>query len=779
MNFRLQLLHASDMEGGGSDLLNAPNFVAIVDSLEAQEENTLFISSGDLILPGPYLTASGEPQLQAALQQAAELIYGLPAGSLPGIGAALGRVEVLLMDLLGASAVTLGNHEFDLGTGVIAGMIAPVANGDSLADIGWIGAQFPYISANLDFSGDPALAGLATEQILDSADFGATPQELLAGARPPKLAPVVISDVGGEQVGIIGLTTQILRSISAPGGVEILGGDSNDMQALAEIVQPIIDQLEAQGVNKIILASHLQQIQFEEELATLLDGVDIIISGGSNALLAHDEDAGRGLFPGYDDVYKTYPILTEDKSGNDVAIVNTDGGWRYVGQLVIEFDANGNVIADSILPETSGAFASTQEQVEVLWGSYDAAFAAGTKGAIASDLVGAVSDFVASQDGNLLGLSDVYLVGERGAVRTEETNLGNLTADANLWYARLVDAEVSVSFKNGGGIREPIGRAVVEGADGIIEYLPPAGNETIGKPEGGISQLDAGSALRFNNDLSIITITRETLVEQLEHAVAASAPGATPGQFAQISGIQFSFDWNLPAGQRVQSAAIVDESGELLDVLVANGRLIGDPLHTVKVVTLGFLADGGDGYPLGGASYLDRIDLVEALTDPGEFTFAASGTEQDAFAEYMHALFAETAYDQAETPVEEDLRIQNLAHRDDVVLDDGVDSLLRLYRGAFDREADSPGLIYWMKEHNNLELGDIAESFVASSEFNNLYGSLSNEAYVDLLYNNALGRQADAPGKAYWLDQLDKGASVGAVLIGFSESQESVDLFFL
>ena len=38
-----------------------------------------------------------------------------------------------------------------------------------------------------------------------------------------------------------------------------------------------------------------------------------------------------------------------------------------------------------------------------------------------------------------LGKTGVYLAGDRGDVRTQETNLGNLTADANLWYARQFD----------------------------------------------------------------------------------------------------------------------------------------------------------------------------------------------------------------------------------------------------------------------------------------------------------------------------------------------------
>ena len=776
-NFQLQLLHAADMEGGGGDLLNAPNFISIVDHLEDQYANSLFVSSGDLVLPGPYLNAAADSSLQAAFQTAVEEIYGLEAGSMSGITAASGRVETLLMDLADAAAVTLGNHEFDLGTGLIEAMIASVVNGGSTADAEWLGAQFPYLSANLDFSGDSALSGLATEEILSQDAFQATLEELLAGANKPKLAPAVIAERGGEKIGIIGVTTQILESISSPGDVNVLTGGSNDMQALAKLIQPIIDDLEAQGVNKIILSSHLQQIQFEEELATLLDGVDIVIAGGSNSLLADQEDQDRGLFPGAGEPYDTYPIVTQDAAGNDVVVVNTDGGWRYVAELVVEFDEQGRVIADSIDENSSGIYASTDEQVEALWGDLESAFAEGTKGNVANELVGAVGEFVAEQDGNILGLTDVYLVGERAAVRTEETNLGNLTADANLWYAKQLDEDVVVSFKNGGGIREPIGNVVVDGSDSEPTYQAPSANPTIGKPEGGVSQLDAASSLRFNNDLAIITITRSKLLEVLEHAVAASAPGVTAGQFAQVGGIQYSYDLSQSAGERIQNAVIVNDDGSTYDVLAANGRLVGSAEETVKVVTLGFLADGGDGYPLGEDSYQDRIDLMSAFEDDGLFDFAEKGTEQDAFAEYMASMFSETPFSEQETPASEDLRIQNLGERSDAVFDAPVDPLLRLYDAAFDRMADGKGLGYWLEVSESVSLSDIADSFVGSEEFARQYGSVENDAYIELMYENVLERASDAAGQAYWLDKLDNGAERGAVMVGFTESAESMMLF--
>ena len=74
-------------------------------------------------------------------------------------------------------------------------------------------------------------------------------------------------------------------------------------------------------------------------------------------------------------------------------------------------------------------------------------------------------------------------------------------------------------------------------------------------------------------------------------------------------------------------------------------------------------------------------------------------------------------------------------------------------------------------------LQSAADAFVASQEFTNRYGALSNRDYVAALYVNVLGRQADATGLANWVAQLNGGASRGQVLIGFSESQEAVNRF--
>ena len=67
----------------------------------------------------------------------------------------------------------------------------------------------------------------------------------------------------------------------------------------------------------------------------------------------------------------------------------------------------------------------------------------------------------------------------------------------------------------------------------------------------------------------------------------------------------------------------------------------------------------------------------------------------------------------------------------------------------------------------------ISDSFAGSEEFRQRYGALSNETFVNLVYQNILGRSPDSGGYAFWAGELNSGRRTrGQVMIGFSESAE-------
>lgn len=768
-SFTLQLLHASDLEGGIDAIERAPNFTAIANAFQdALPDNTLTLSAGDNYLSGPFFSAAGDTSsdagIEAALGLVYEFLYELEPGTLFGeeapneIETDSGRVDIAIANLIGFDASVLGNHEFDLGTFEVADIIGvEVAGGFNdeegiLGELENPGTLFPYLAANLDFSGDSNLPFLFTDELLNVEDFvldleaiaeldaavAAAGDEEVLRPNPDegnddfidfdKIAPSVIADIAGEQVGIIGLTTPDLASLTSTGGVEVIGPDGAPsdpavLQSLADIANEQVALLEAQGIDKIVVASHLQQFSFEQALAPLVSGVDIFLAGGSDFILLDENDPPFGA----DEAGDTYPVLTNNADGDPAVLLSTNGEFSYVGRLVVDFDENGVIIPESIDSIESGAFRTTDqgvldaiELVEVapeaagitnfddldleaiegdaanFIGSID--YGIETEAGLVQNLTGAVEAVVEAQDGNIAGFTDVFLDGIRANVRTQETNLGNLSADANLFYAQQIDPEVTVSLQNAGGIRIQIGDLVNEAGSGESEFLPPQANEF--RPEGAVSQLAISDVFRFDNSLTLQTITQADLVVQLENGVenAVASLDNEPGQFPQIAGVAFSFDPELPAFDpeapegtgRVLSAALVDDEGNPTTVLVENGEFVGDAEAPVRVVIneflAGFTSDGinePDGYTFeqlaaDDPEFADVINLEEidapANFNEIEFAGATVNGQVDAVAEFLNAFHPtpETAFDVPETPVEEDLRIQNLAFRADTVLGDAA-----------------------------------------------------------------------------------------------------------
>lgn len=106
---------------------------------------------------------------------------------------------------------------------------------------------------------------------------------------------------------------------------------------------------------------------------------------------------------------------------------------------------------------------------------------------------------------------------------------------------------------------------------------------------------------------------------------------------------------------------------------------------------------------------------------------------------------------------------------------DRVGPVARLYQAYFRRLPDTGGLQYWTA--TGMPLAEISQSFAESQEFQNVYGSLSNRQFVDLVYNNVMGRSSDPNGMSFWSGELDQGATRGRVMAGFSESPEFISRF--
>lgn len=100
----------------------------------------------------------------------------------------------------------------------------------------------------------------------------------------------------------------------------------------------------------------------------------------------------------------------------------------------------------------------------------------------------------------------------------------------------------------------------------------------------------------------------------------------------------------------------------------------------------------------------------------------------------------------------------------------------RIYKAAFDRQPDSIGLGFWIKNMDaGVSLEAVAQEFINSTEFINMYGANpSDERFVDLLYANVLDRQSDQSGYDFWIGALNRGLTRAGLLAEFSESRENI-----
>jgi 5'-nucleotidase len=532
-HFWLTVLHNND---GESQLINAPGqpdfggiarFKTLVDQLEfASLEGPE--GEGRPGKDGVVMLSSGDNFL-AGPQFNASLTKGVP------------YYDSLGLSLVGYDAIALGNHEFDFGPEVLANFITGFTS------------PVPFLSANLGFAQEPSLQALVDQR---------------------RIAKSTVVKERGELIGVVGATTPLLPAISSPRRVTV---DPN----VAGAVQSEIDALTARGVDKIILISHLQNVNEDLALIPMLHDLDVAIAGGGDELLANEGDL---LVPG--DVRNpalTYPLTATNADGATVPVITTAGDYKYVGKLVVGFDKRGNVV--DVDESVSGP-------VRVAGGSNpDAVVADPTVQALVVDPVAA---HVAALAANVIGTSEVALEGRRGptppGVRTAETNLGNLMADALLWQGQQLAGSFgvtppNVALQNGGGIRN---------------------NNLI--PAGPITELHTFQIAAFSNFVSVVpNIAPAQFKEILENAV--SAIPAADGRFAQIGGFKFTYD-------STAQAQVVDNAGTVLtpgfrvkDVelddgtkIVMNGLLVpGAP--AVAIATNDFSARGGDQYPFRGAPF--------------------------------------------------------------------------------------------------------------------------------------------------------------------------------
>jgi 5'-nucleotidase len=521
-DFSFTLLHHGDRESylnaAGTGALaqygGVSRFSTKLTQLRAANPHSAFVSAGDNIIPSIRLNAS--------------LVPGAPF------------YDAIAMNSFGYDAVALGNHDFDLGPSLTRRLID--------------GVNAPFVSANVNFTAEPALSPVVGT----------------------KLVKATTKVINGETVGFIGTSPENLRSISSPGNVTL---NPYVPSILAEA-----DNFASMGVNKVILLSHNQALANDLAMVSSLRNVDVIVSAGGEEVLG---TVGSTIVAPGDTISNPYPLFRTDSAGKNVALVASGSRYKYIGELDLTFTAAGDlttaagqlhVVASKTAQPVVGVDADTTLQASV---------------------VDPVNTFEATLATQLIARTEVALDGVRNNVRTRETNLGSLVADAfKIQSAERAEAlslpldNPLVALTNGGGIR-------------INAVIPAAGSAA-----DNISKKTTFDVLPFFNNLGIVRdIDSARLLVLLENAV--SRVEFTDGRFAQISGLKFTYDPTLPVGDRIIDV-LLEENG----VLYVNDGIANPLAPKLDLATTDFLFNGGDSYNFSGLTF-DRVGLtyLQALED--------------------------------------------------------------------------------------------------------------------------------------------------------------------
>ncbi|MDR1277449.1 MAG: 5'-nucleotidase C-terminal domain-containing protein [Treponema sp.] len=325
----------------------------------------------------------------------------------------------------------------------------------------------------------------------------------------------LIKDYGGLRVGLFGVTTLRTMSIASPDKSLVW---INEIDA----ARAAVDALRQEGVDIIIGLTHMGDKKESPEhitsleLAAAVSGIDIIVDGHSHSFFAAPQKVG------------------------DTYVVTANEWGKYVGYGKITVQ-DGTLTGFDWKPEQIN---TAENQTYKPNAAVTALLAPYIEKAEASlkEVVGtATAEFVF---GNRL-------------TRYQETALGNMITDSNVWYFKNeLGQDIDFAFHNGGNIRAAL-------------------------PQGPITREQILTVLPFENYLYIVSLKGSDLIE-LFNFIATIQQGA--GGFPQFSKeVRYTIDKTVGQG--------------VVRDLSIGGRPV-DPNKLYRFCTNDYLLGGGDGYEI-------------------------------------------------------------------------------------------------------------------------------------------------------------------------------------
>ncbi len=336
----------------------------------------------------------------------------------------------------------------------------------------------------------------------------------------------------GIKIGLFGLATPETKYKADPRNTEGLRF-ADTVEENVQIAQAEIDRLRGEGAQVVIMLCHLgsdeESVVRSTAVAPMLHGLDLVIDGHS-----HTE----------------WP---EGSAQGDALLVSAGEYLKNIGVVTMTLTPDGVTKSARLMPYSEA----------VTYG----------ENADMAQAIKAVEDEQAETQNVVIGKTAALLQGERGFVRTQETNLGDLITDA-----MRKSSGADVVLTNGGGIRASI-------------------------DEGDVTVGEVFTVLPFGNAMTVIKVTGQDILDALNFA-ASDYPGAA-GRFPHVSGMTYLIETPEKGAE-----------GEAAKSRVTEVQINGEALEPEKVYTLAtndFVAVGGDGYTMFHGK--EQVALYGSLAD--------------------------------------------------------------------------------------------------------------------------------------------------------------------
>jgi 5'-nucleotidase / UDP-sugar diphosphatase len=409
-----------------------------------------------------------------------------------------GMTDIDAMNTLQFDALVPGNHDFSKGPKEAAALYKK--------------AKFPVIAANMDVSQEPALAGTIKPYTLLVAD--------------------------GQKIGVIGLVTTDTEFLDYP-GKNIVFSDP------ATAARKYIAELNKQGINKIIILSHLGY-QKDVELAQLVAGIDIIVGGHTHTLMGGPEFEQIGLKP-----ETPYPTELKGPSGDKVLVVQAWENNQMLGQIKLDFDDKGRISSYAGQPFIPAMNSFQLEDPGWGWAHLCSC----------RPEFGEIMDIMARNPGVKLywdnadmaatlqpyineissELNTVVAVAGEDLYRGQNTGPGPIVADAFLWSARKADPNVQLAIYDSYNVRADIFRG-----DILLNTIQ--------------------MVLPLRQTLAVMTVKGSDLKTLLETGVDSHLKAGMQPPYYEIAGFKMTMDMSHKSGDRISGLQVLNADGTYSDM---------------------------------------------------------------------------------------------------------------------------------------------------------------------------------------------------------------------